>query len=309
MSQDSKKTPPKRNALGRGLSALLQDSNTGQDLQSPKPDQVDKASGVTEIPVDKIETNPFQPRLDFDADALKELSDSILAQGLIQPITVRKLGTQYQLIAGERRFQATKMAGLKTIPAYVRTANDEQMLALALIENIQRQDLNPIEVALSYERLSTELNITLEEVGDKVGKNRATVNNYLRLLKLPPKIQAAVRSGKISMGHARAILGLETPEQQLYVFDELISKDLSVRKVEELVRELANKKKGKGGTTPTSTKGGPRKSEFLLSLERSLEGKFGNRVLISQVTGGKGDIRITFDSTEDLNRILEILEI
>lgn len=244
MSLDPKKQP-KRNALGRGLSALLNDSPTNEEVRQARnePAPVVAGTGFSEIPVGEIETNPFQPRLDFDQDALRELADSILAQGLIQPITVRKLGDKFQLIAGERRLQATKLAGIKTIPAYVRTANDEQMLALALIENIQREDLNPIEVAIAYERFASELHITMEEVGEKVGKNRATVNNYIRLLKLPPKIQASLRDGKITMGHARAILGLDNPEKQLYVLNETLSNDLSVRRVEELVREMVPEKR------------------------------------------------------------------
>ena len=306
MSIDPKKQP-KRNALGRGLSALLSDSPANEDISHPRNETSTVSSnGMAEIAVDLIETNPFQPRLDFDQDALQELADSILAQGLIQPITLRKLGDKYQLIAGERRLQATKLAGIKTIAAYVRTANDEQMLALALIENIQREDLNPIEVAIAYERFASELHITMEEVGEKVGKNRATVNNYIRLLKLPPKIQASLRDGKISMGHARAILGLDNPEKQLYVLNEVLTKDLSVRGVEELIREMNAGKSGKSSKGKTSSS---RKSEFLLSLEKTLENKFGNRTLIQQKGTGKGEIRVTFDSTEDLNRILEIMDI
>ncbi len=305
MSNDPKKSGPKRNALGRGLSALLQDNSSHSEVPAPQTDSGAHSTVGLEIPVGLIETNPFQPRLDFDQDSLRELADSILAQGLIQPITVRKLGEKFQLIAGERRFQATKLAGIKTIPAYVRTANDEQMLALALIENIQRKDLNPIEIALSYERLSSELNITLESVGEKVGKNRATVNNYLRLLKLPPKIQSAVRENKISMGHARALLGLDNPEKQLFAYNQIIQSDLSVRKIEEWVRDWTEPKKQSAKSKAQAAK----KSEFLLSLERTLENKYGNRVLINQIQAGKGEIKITFDSTEDLNRILEIMEI
>ena len=199
-----------------------------------------------EISLDEIEVNPFQPRTHFDKEALQELSDSIKVQGIIQPITVRKLSkNKYQLISGERRFQASKLASLEKIPAYVRTADDQQMLEMALIENIQRENLNSIEIALSYQRLLTECDLKQEELGDRVGKNRTTVNNYLRLLKLPPDIQAALRDKRISMGHARAIINIENVDIQLDIFKKIISQDLSVRKVEQLVRDAMSPKKGK----------------------------------------------------------------
>src|SRR6188474_798365 len=230
----------KKLALGRGLKSLLSDT--------PDTEQLDEtaapaASGMSEILVSEIEANPWQPRTDFNAEALKELSESIKVHGIIQPITVRRLNrNQYQLISGERRFQASKLAGLKTIPAYIRSADDQQMLEMALIENIQRENLNPIEISLSYQRLISECNLKQEELGERVGKNRSTVTNYLRLLKLPPDIQIALRDNKLSMGHARAIINVENPEEQLYIFKKALGEELSVRKVEELVREISSEK-------------------------------------------------------------------
>jgi ParB family chromosome partitioning protein len=239
----------KKKALGRGLSALLSDNSPEDkldvDIQSPAVPQTpaQPVSGIAEIPIEQIEVNPFQPRTHFDQEALQELSESIKVHGIIQPITVRRLTTnQYQLISGERRFQASRLAGLKTIPAYIRSANDQQMLEMALIENIQRENLNAIEIALSYQRLISECSLKQDELGERVGKNRATVTNYLRLLRLPPDIQIAVRDNKLSMGHARAIINVENPDKQLYIFKKTLSEDLSVRKVEELVREVSGKK-------------------------------------------------------------------
>ncbi len=212
----------KKVALGRGLSALLSDTPTEEKLETEvaAPNALNEANGaINEIPVAEIETNPFQPRQYFDEEALNELADSIKVHGIIQPITVRRMARhQYQLISGERRFQASKRAGLQKIPAYVRTANDQQMLEMALIENIQRENLNPVEIALSYQRLISECNLRQEELGERVGKNRSTVTNYLRLLKLPPDIQIALRDNKISMGHARAIINVENADSQLYIF-------------------------------------------------------------------------------------------
>jgi ParB family chromosome partitioning protein len=296
MAEDNKNK--KRNALGRGLSALLSDSET---IHTPRMAQPD---GISEIPVGNIEANPFQPRTHFDLVALEELADSIKVQGIIQPITVRKLGAgQYQLISGERRLQASKLAGLDTVPAYIRTANDEQMLEMALIENIQRQDLNPIEISMAYQRLMEELGLKQESLGEKVGKKRATVNNYLRLLKLPPEIQIGLRDAKISMGHARALINVEDSNRQLGIFRMAVEDELSVRKVEELVRELSVSKKQNDSNIKSS------KSVHIQKLERDLEEKFGNRVIINQSTAGKGDLKITFDSREDLERILEILDL
>ncbi|HEX8060486.1 MAG TPA: ParB/RepB/Spo0J family partition protein, partial [Cyclobacteriaceae bacterium] len=238
----------KKKALGRGLSALLSDTPGGDDerLETDVPvanvnaPQQTVVGNLNEIPLGEIEVNPFQPRQDFNQEHLQELSESIKVHGIIQPITVRRLSkNQYQLISGERRFQASKLAGLAMIPAYIRSADDQQMLEMALIENIQRENLNPIEIALSYQRLITEIGLKQEELGDRVGKNRTTVTNYLRLLKLPPDIQAALRDNRISMGHARAIVSVENPDSQLFIFKKMISEDLSVRKVEELAREVS----------------------------------------------------------------------
>ena len=229
------KTPRKKNALGRGLGALLEDSAKGSVALSTDGN---RAGSINEIALENIQVNPFQPRTHFDREALEELAESIKVQGIIQPITVRKLAeNEYQLISGERRFQASKMAGLEAIPAYVRTADDQQMLEMALIENIQRENLNAIEVALSYQRLLSECDLKQEELGERVGKNRTTVNNYLRLLKLPPDVQVGLRDKKISMGHARAIINVEDVDKQLHIFQKIVNEDLSVRKVEQLVRE------------------------------------------------------------------------
>ena len=263
------------------------------------------ASGMTEIPMEEIETNPFQPRSHFDQDALLELAESIRVHGIIQPITVRKLShNQYQLISGERRFQASKLADLKTIPAYIRAANDQQMLEMALIENIQRENLNAIEIALSYQRLMSECSLKQDELGERVGKNRTTVTNYLRLLKLPPDIQIAVRDNKLSMGHARAIINVENADQQLYIFKRTLAEDLSVRKVEDLVRTVALEKASGSGKESSAPSSG---SKEIAQLQSKLSSHFGTRVVVKS-DGKKGDIRIPFLSVEDLNRILDILK-
>src|SRR6188768_3154465 len=275
----------KKKALGRGLSALLSDSGSEDNLEvdivgshasTTHPSaSASPESGMTEISIDEIEVNPFQPRTHFDQEALLELAESIQVHGIIQPITVRRLAPhQYQLISGERRFQASKLAELKTIPAYVRSANDQQMLEMALIENIQRENLNAIEIALSYQRLISECNLKQDELGERVGKNRATVTNYLRLLKLPPDIQIAVRDNRLSMGHARAIINVENPEQQLYIFKKTITEDLSVRKVEELVREISSERTVEK-TEPTTAS--PAVSREISQLQSKLSSHFGTR--------------------------------
>lgn len=304
----------KKKALGRGLSALLSDNTADEkldvDIQSPattaKPQA--PASGISEIPVDEIEVNPFQPRTHFDQEALRELSESIKVHGIIQPITVRRLTTnQYQLISGERRFQASKLAGLKTIPAYIRLANDQQMLEMALIENIQRENLNAIEIALSYQRLISECSLKQDELGERVGKNRATVTNYLRLLRLPPDIQIAVRDNRLSMGHARAIINVDNPDKQLYIFKKTLEEDLSVRKVEELVREMSPRKNEHSGTEKgSSTTAAP--SREISQLQSRLSSHFGTRVVVKS-DGTKGEIKIPFLSVEDLNRVIDILKL
>ena len=305
----------KKKALGRGLSALLSDTPNDEQLEvdhlpHSKVGATHTAQeithGITEIDLDQIEVNPFQPRSHFDQSAIEELAESIRVHGIIQPITVRRLAErQYQLISGERRYQASKLAGLTSIPVYLRSANDQQMLEMALIENIQRENLNAIEIALSYQRLMSECNLRQEELGDRVGKNRSTVTNYLRLLKLPPDIQIAVRDNKLSMGHARAIINVENADQQLYIFKKALGEELSVRKVEELVRELAQKSQGDAdkGTTPQAPA-----SREIAQLQSKLSSYFGTRVVVKS-DGKKGDIRIPFLSVEDLNRILDILKV
>lgn len=302
----------KKKALGRGLNALLSDSHAEDRLEVDIPhhtshtEQTAPTGGITEISIDYIEVNPFQPRTHFDETALLELAESIKVHGIIQPITVRRLArNQYQLISGERRFQASKLAGLTTIPAYVRSADDQQMLEMALIENIQRENLNAIEIALSYQRLISECSLKQEELGDRVGKNRATVTNYLRLLKLPPDVQIAVRDNKISMGHARAIINVENPEQQLYIFKKTLAEDLSVRKVEELVRNLAQQKMEE---PPASSGTSSSTNREITQLQSQLSSHFGTRIVIKS-DGKKGEIKIPFLSVEDLNRILDILKL
>jgi ParB family chromosome partitioning protein len=302
----------KKKALGRGLSALLSDSSPDDRLEVDSlPHGIAhaetkshvSAGGMTEIPIEQIEVNPFQPRSHFDQDALMELAESIKVHGIIQPITVRKLAhNQYQLISGERRFQASRLADLNTIPAYVRAANDQQMLEMALIENIQRENLNAIEIALSYQRLMSECSLKQDELGERVGKNRTTVTNYLRLLKLPPDIQIAVRDNKLSMGHARAIINVENADKQLYIFKKTLEEDLSVRKVEDLVRSLATEKAEKPANSGPHTA-----SKEIAQLQSKLSSHFGTRVVVRS-DGKKGDIRIPFLSVEDLNRVLDILK-
>lgn len=296
----------KKNALGRGLGALLDDSAAPQtERRSFSGAGASGTGNIGEIAIDSIEVNPFQPRTDFNEEALKELAESIKVQGIIQPITVRKLSANaFQLISGERRFQASKLAGLTKIPAYIREANDQQMLEMALIENIQRENLNSIEIALSYQRLMAECNLKQEELGDRVGKNRTTVNNYLRLLKLPPDIQIALRDGKLSMGHARAIIGVDDIAIQLDIFKKILAEDLSVRKVEELVRSLTEKKEKPAATN--EQKSVP--SEYT-KLQEKLSSHFGTKVQVQYKGNNNGSISIPFMSTEDLNRILEIIEV
>jgi ParB family chromosome partitioning protein len=298
--------------LGRGLEALLSDTpNIAREQQqrnnhSSITDNPSAALGsISHIKVNQVEVNPYQPRFEFDEYALKELSDSIKLQGLIQPITVRQMGHNvYQLISGERRLRASKMAGMTEIPAYIRTADDQQMLEMALIENIQRENLNAIEVALSFQRMIDECAINQEELGERVSKNRSTITNYLRLLKLPPTIQAAIRDNKITMGHARALINVSDPSIQLYIYQEILDKDLSVRKVEDMVRSIKQ-----SGIKPSSKE---KKSESISfqyqKIQDDLSSKFATRIKMKVQDGGKGSIEIPFLSDDDLNRILELLD-
>ncbi len=300
-NNNSNKALKKRSGLGRGLGALLQDSEMVNETRQAV--SLESFNTMSDIDVDFIEVNPFQPRTYFDLDALNELAESIRVQGIIQPITVRQLSPDhYQLISGERRLQASKLAGLRTIPAYVRTANDQQMLEMALIENIQRENLNAIEIALSYQRLISECSLKQEELGDRVGKNRTTVNNYIRLLKLPPDIQIALRDNKITMGHARALINIDNIETKLAVFRRIVEEDLSVRQVEEIVRNLAN-----GAALPKNRKDKPGLKYEFTQLQYKLSSHFGTKVHLKCDEQSRGEIKIPFTSEEDLNRILELL--
>ncbi len=297
-------TYQRKSGLGKGLSALLDDTETVQNTRQQTENEFTSLGTISHIKTTEVEVNPFQPRTEFDSTALQELSDSIRLQGLIQPITVRKVGpNSYQLISGERRLRASKLAGLKEIPAYIRTANDQQMLEMALIENIQRENLNAIEVALSFHRMIEECDLKQEELGERVSKNRSTVTNYLRLLKLPPAIQVSIRDGKISMGHARALISVEDIDKQLYIHDEIISKGLSVRKVEELVRDIQKIPSKKGDMQKLNNM-----SFQYQKIEDNLASKFGSRVKLKVQSKGTGAIEIPFLSEDDLNRILEMLD-
>jgi len=294
----------KRNALGRGLSALLNDSENVYTNKSSvaQGSEVASLGSVNDIKLSEIEVNPFQPRTDFDEQALAELADSIKLQGLIQPITVRRLNAHsYQLISGERRLRASKLAGLTHVPAYVRTANDQQMLEMALIENIQRENLNAIEVAMSFQRMIEECSLKQEELGTRVSKNRSTVTNYLRLLKLPPSIQASLRDGDITMGHARALINIEDPSKQIFIHQHIVKHGLSVRKTEEMVRDI-QKAPVKKDTRPAAV------SFQIQKIQDDLASKFGTRVKLKMGSQGKGSIEIPFLSENDLSRILEMLD-
>jgi ParB family chromosome partitioning protein len=295
----------KRNALGRGLSALLNDSENVQPNKNNASlgSEIGNLGSVNEIKLSEIEVNPFQPRTDFDEQALLELADSIKLQGLIQPITVRRVNAHsYQLISGERRLRASKLAGLTQVPAYVRTANDQQMLEMALIENIQRENLNAIEVALSFQRMIEECSLKQEELGERVSKNRSTVTNYLRLLKLPPSIQASIRDGQLSMGHAKALITIDDPSKQIYIHQHIINQGLSVRKTEEMVRDLQKPSVKKEGKQPEPI------SFQIQKIQDDLASKFSTRVKLKMGNQGQGTIEIPFLSENDLNRILEMLD-
>ncbi|MBK0404757.1 ParB/RepB/Spo0J family partition protein [Adhaeribacter sp. BT258] len=300
MSENKVVPVKKKGGLGRGLNALIE----GSYDKKVDPQILHEVNTIAEIKLSQIETNPFQPRSHFDQTALEELAESIKVQGIIQPITVRQLDANtFQLISGERRYQASKLAGLETIPAYIRKADDQQMLEMALIENIQREQLNAIEIALSYQRLLSECNLKQEELGDRVGKKRTTVTNYLRLLKLPPDIQIGLRDQQISMGHARALINIDNIELQLEVYNKTVAEELSVRKVEELVRNLSKPKKE---TVDRADIPAEHQAE-LKKVESRLSSHFGTKIYVKTSNAGKGEIKIPFVSTDDLNRILELL--
>ena len=287
----------KKNVLGRGLGALIdvpEDKQDRQLLHSP--------SAVNEIPIKSISANPFQPRTSFDEEALNELVMSVKEHGIIQPITVRRAAdNSYQLITGERRLRAAQKAGLKRIPAFIREAGDENMLELALVENIQREDLDAIEVAISYQRLIEEFSLTQEGLGDRVGKKRATVANYLRLLNLPAEIQTAIREKKITMGHARALAGIDDKEYQLEVFSKILSQDLSVRNVESLA------KKARSAEETDKTEENSIRSDYE-DLREHLSHYFGANIEFKRSNKGNGRIVIPFKSDEDLQRIVSVLD-
>lgn len=282
----------KRNVLGRGLGALIDDAEKM------------KQAGIQEIELDKIEANPFQPRSSFGEEALDELASSIREIGLIQPITLRKIGDgRFQIIAGERRYRAAQKAGLETIPAYIRHAKDDGMLEMALVENIQREDLDSIEIALSYQRLIEECKLTQEELSSRVGKKRSTIANYLRLLKLPAVIQKALREKEITMGHARALINIEDPETQVMIYDQIIKYGFSVRKVEEIVRELNSEDNDK------SDKKKKRKyPKEYQPVKTQLDKIFRSHIDFSMNEKGRGKIVIPFKSAKDLERIVKIIE-
>lgn len=289
----------KTGGLGRGLSALLTDA--GKAPEAPLKEAAGADAPVQRLPVTSIEPNPFQPRHFFEPEALEELAESIRVQGVIQPVTVRPLGgDRYQLIAGERRWQASQKAGLTDIPAYVRQATDQQMLEIAIIENIQRQDLNAMEVARSLAQLMTECKLSQEELAERVGKKRSTVANYLRLLKLPPDVAQALDKDVISMGHARALLGLELAEQQLFVYGQVVKRGLSVRETEALVQDMQK-------TRPAKAPAAPAKLDAeLQSVVQQLRTHLGTKVVLKQ-KGQAGEITIPYGNLDELNRVLEIL--
>lgn len=298
--------PNKKDALGKGIRSLLQNINS--DLKTTegnlKNEVVEKTAHSQRVAIDKIEANPNQPRKDFDETALSELAASIKLHNIIQPVTVAVMPNgRYRIIAGERRYRAAKIAGLKDLPVYIREANDNQLLELALLENLQRENLNAIEIGLSYRRMMEELDYTQEQVAERMGKERSTVTNYIRLLKLPPDIQVAVRNGVISMGHARALVNVDAVDKQLYIFSEIKSKGLSVRQTEELVRKIYAPRDPVKNTTKS-----PIPSAFK-KIEDKLASRFNTRVKMTHHKAGKGSITLEYYSLEELNQLLEKLNI
>lgn len=292
----------KKQALGRGLSALLKDPEN--DIKSVEDKNADKVVGnIIELEIDAIEINPFQPRTNFNEESLQELASSIRELGVIQPITVRKTDfNKYQLISGERRLRASKLVGLTTVPAYIRLANDNDSLVMALVENIQRHDLDPIEIALSYQRLIDEIQLTQEQMSDRVGKKRSTIANYLRLLKLDPIIQTGIRDGFISMGHGRAIINVEDLDVQTDIYQKIVSQNLSVRETEALVKNYQDSLK------PAPAKA-PKGSSFEVSSDKkkAITDFFGAKIDVKVAGNGKGKITIPFHSEEDFNRIVKLI--
>ncbi len=300
----------KKSALGKGIRALL--DNIDEEINAPKEGGVPAVSGqnssinsISRVPVDQVDVNPKQPRHDFDMQALQELADSIKLHDIIQPITVVKTASgRYQLISGERRWRASKIAGLNDIPAYVRTADSQEMHEMALLENLQRENLNAIEIAMSYRRLMDECDLTQEQVADRMKKERSTVANFLRLLKLPPDIQKAVRDKELTMGHARAIIGLEHIDQQLYVFRETMSRGLSVRQVEQMVKDMGSDKPQKETAKPIL-----KLPPAYKRIEDNMASRLSTRVKLDRKKNGKGSILIEFYSDEDLERIMDKMSV
>ncbi|SEW34494.1 ParB/RepB/Spo0J family partition protein [Chitinophaga arvensicola] len=299
--------PSKKEALGKGIRSLLQNMDT--DLKQTASALGDKvvaaATGIERISLDLIATNPKQPRRDFDEVSLQELSQSIKLHDVIQPITVSRISAKkFQLIAGERRLRASKLAGLKDIPAYIRQVNDQELLELALLENLQRENLNAIEVGLSYKRLMDECSLTQEQVADRMGKERSTVTNYIRLLKLPPDIQVAVRNGQLSMGHARVLTGVENVENQLFLYNEILKNGLSVRQTEELARNINQADKNQQQKAAKA-----KLAPAFLKIQDKLATHFSTKVKLDRNKSGKGSILIEFYSDEELDSILEKIDI
>lgn len=290
----------KKAALGLGVRALLTNIETqSQETQAEVVRELTHT--VAMISLGEIEVNPYQPRKDFDEDALAELSESLKIHGLIQPITVRRLSDrQYQLISGERRLRASKLAGLTEVPAYIRLANDQEMIEMALVENIQREDLNAIEVAITYQRLLDECSLTHENLSDRVGKKRSTVTNFLRLLKLPPDIQKGLKDDSLSMGHARALLGIADFAMQHSIFKKIGAEKLSVRETEELIRSYNEEK--------TTKPAKPKLPSDYQNVQDNLRNMLGAKVQVKVKGNGSGQIAIPFASTKDLNRLLDLLE-
>ncbi|HMW75769.1 MAG TPA: ParB/RepB/Spo0J family partition protein, partial [Saprospiraceae bacterium] len=287
----------KKKELGKGIRALLANIET-QEAENPVELVKDLTHTIASLPVDSIEPNPNQPRTDFDPVALNELSESLKVHGLIQPVTVRRMpGDKFQIISGERRFRASKMAGLKEIPAYIRIANDQEILEMALVENIQRKDLNPLEVAFTYQRLLDECNLTHEALATRVAKDRSTVTNFLRLIKLPPEIQSALKTQELSMGHARALAGIEDPVKMIFLYNQVRNKGMSVRETESLIRDYQTPKE--------KVRKKPAEADYdLRRVQNELSKTLETKVDIRQTAQGKGNITIHFVNTEDLNRIL-----
>lgn len=299
MSSNTKK----RSALGKGLSALLENADT--DITTSSSQGI--TGSISMLPITSIEANPFNPRTNFEKEALKELSQSIAIHGIIQPLTVRKLGRdKYQLISGERRFRASQLAGLTEVPAYVRVANDQTMLEMALVENIQREDLNAIEVALSYQRLIEECSLTQDQLSHKIAKSRSSITNYLRLLKLPVEVQAGVRDNQISMGHARALVSAGDEALQLDIFNRIVDENLSVRDVEALLRgERVEEPADKSTKKDKEPKSSISEAEYV--FKEHLSDQLATKVDIKKTSNGSGQIILKFDSENDLNRLMRLL--